>query len=220
MTDGFLDELEDTFVDQQTSTHKFVFEQLRALCKDAKMCKLNKSTPVNRLVDRQRKQETVKFNTIDIDSYELPSNPDWIPKDMDDSEVVYYELKVSDKTMEYLTLHCKILKLRLEEYNKSAILHADKILDDIREGSTDAAIKKQQEENDKVAKTNAGNMPLCMEQAIYEQVYPRLYAAVAQNIDTEFNKEFEEMYGEEEKERQKAMKKKAEESKKNPPPSR
>ena len=56
MTKEFLDELEDTFVDQPESAQRFVFKMITSLCRDAKNCKLSKGTPVNHWKDRKRIQ--------------------------------------------------------------------------------------------------------------------------------------------------------------------
>ncbi len=205
MSKDFLDEFEDAFVGQEKSSHRFVFELLTALCRDAKNCKLVKNTPVNRWVDRKKVQETIKFKDINFNDYTLPSNSKWLPKDMDESDVKSFDLKLRDKTMEYLKLHGQLVMVRIMEYNKSTILHEGAILDDLRKNnSTPEEIKAIEEQNIQSKKLRDSFLPTCLEQAIYEQIFPKIYPVVNKNIEEEFLAEFNEEYKDYEKERKKA----------------
>ena len=215
MTKEFLDELEDAFVDQQKSVHKFIFELITSLCRDAKNCKLAKNTPVNRWVDRKRVQETVKFKDIKLDDYTLQSDPKWLPKDTDAEDMTTFDLKLRDKTMEYLKLHGQILSLRIKEYHNSTNKHEASILDDLRESKTsEEGIKNQEEQNEAAKKLRESQIPKCLEHAVYDQIFPQIHQAVDRNIDQEFMAEYEEEYADEEKKRSEGIKKRAEEKKK------
>ncbi len=210
MTHEFLDEFEDTYVDQPKSAHKFVFELITNLCRDAKNCKLAKSTPVNRWIDKQRKQETVKFKDINLEDFTLPSNPDWLPKDSDAEDMSSFDLKLRDKTWEYLTLHGQILLIRVKEYNASSVLHEAEILQDLRDKDTsEEGIASQEKQNEEAQKKREESLPTCIEEAVYQQIFNQLFQAVGQNIDKEFNAEFDEEYKEDEKKRSEGIKKRA-----------
>jgi len=218
MTREFLDELEDTYVDQQKSAHRFVFELITSLCRDAKNCKLAKSTPVNRWKNKSRVQENIKFKDIKLEDYTLPSNSNWIPKDMDAEDMTSFDLKLRDKTMEYLKMHGQILSVRVLEYNKSTTIHEEAILQDLKDNGTAAeGIKKQEEQNQTSQERRDSQIPKCLEQAVYEQIFPQIHQAVERNIDQEFNAEFDEEYAEEEKIRSNGIKARAEKSKKEEP---
>lgn len=214
-TSGFLDELEDAFIDKRESLPNFMFHLVSAFSRDAKLCKLNNSTPVNKLIDRQRKQETVKFKDIDMDSFELPRNLNWIPKDMDKDDVKFFDMKLRDKTMEYLVFYGKIFSLRVREYNKSVAIHEQDILDELKNNkSDDAGTEAQEKSNLKAKEAREDAFPSCLEQAIYEQIFPKIHDAVSKNVDAEADAEFAELYGDDEKARDADIKKRAEEQKK------
>jgi hypothetical protein len=218
MTKEFLNELDDTFVDQQKSAHRFIFELITGLCRDAKNCKLAKNTPVNRWVDKKRIQETVKFKDIKLDDYTLPSDPDWLPKDTDVEDMTSFNLKVRDKTMEYLKLHGQILLLRIKEYHNSTNKHEESILDDLRKsGTVEEGIKKQEEQNQTSKELRESQIPKCLEQAIYSQIFPTISQTVDKNIDKEFMAEFDEEYADIEKKRSEGIKKRSQEKKKKEP---
>ncbi len=220
MTKEFLDELEDTYVDQQKSAHRFVFELITSLCRDAKICKLAKSTPVNRWKNKARVQENIKFKDIKLDDYTLPSNPNWLPKDMDVEDMTSFDLKLKDKTMEYLKLHGQILSIRVSEYNKSTTIHEEGILQDLRDnGTATEGVKKQEEQNQSAQERRDSQTPKCLEQAVYEQIFPQIHQAVERNIDQEFNAEFDEEYADEEKVRSKEIKARAEKASKKKTPN-
>lgn len=210
MTAEFLDELEDTFVDQQKSIHRFIFELITGLCRDAKLCKLAKSTPVNRWVNGKREKEFVKFKDIKFDNYTLPFDPKWLPKDTDAEDMTSFDLKLRDKTVEYLKLHGQILSLRIQEYNQSTDIHENQILADLKRNGTDEKGLKAQEDQNKSAKEKRDNsVPSCIEQAVFEQLFPQIHQTVSRNVDEVFNSEFDEVYADQEKKRTDGIKKRA-----------
>lgn len=218
MTKEFLDELEDTFVDQQKSAHRFIFELITNLCRDAKNCKLAKNTPVNRWVDKKRVQETVKFKDIKLEDYTLSSDPKWLPKDTDAEDMTSFDLKLRDKTMEYLKLHGQILLIRVKEYHNSTNKHESSILDDLRKsGTAEEGIKNQEEQNQTAKELRESQMPKCLEHAVYDQIFPQIHQAVNKNIDQEFIAEFDEEYADIEKKRSEGIKKRSEEKEKTKP---
>jgi len=221
MTKEFLEELEDTYVDQEKSAHRFIFELITNLCRDAKNCKLSKSTPVNRWKNKQRVQEVVKFKDIKLAEYTLPSNPKWLPKDTDAEDMTFFELKLRDKTWEYLTLHGQVLTVRVKEYNESTTKHEAAILQGLRDnGTAKEGIKNQEEQNQAALEKRTEQIPKCIEQAVFEQIFPQIHQAVQRNIDQVFNSEFDQEYAEDEKKRSLDIKKRAQDKKnKEPKPS-
>ena len=218
MTEEFLDELEDTFVDQPKSAHRFIFELITGLCRDAKNCKLAKKTPVNRWVDKKRVQETVKFKDIKFEDYTLPLDPSWLPKDTDAEDMTSFDLKLRDKTMEYLKLWGQVLTIRVKEYHKSTIKHEASIVDDLRKsGTAEEGIKKQEEQNQTAEELRESQTPKCLEQAVYNQLFQHIQQTVDRNIDQEFMTEFDEEYADTEKKRSEGIKKRAEVKKKDKP---
>ena len=221
MTKDFLNELEDAYVDQKTSLHRFIFELITGLCREAKLCKLSKNTPVNRWVDKKRTQKVVKFKEIRLEDFTLPSNPNWCPEDMDIDDMTTFDLKLREKTMEYLNLYGQIISIRVKNYNESTDKHEAEILDDLRKnGTNEEGLKVQEEQNRSAKELRDYSFPTCLEQAIFGQIYQPIHQAVSKNVEQVFNKEFEESYGEEEKEREKEIKKRVESKQKDPPPTR
>ena len=209
MAKEYLDEFEDAFVGQEKSPHKFIFEIISSLCRDAKTCKLTKSTPVNRLVDGQKVLENVKFKDINLDDYALPSNPDWIPKTLDVENMGSFDLKLRDKTVEYLKLYGMIFLIRFTEFNKSVDRYQQTILDNlINTGSPEDVIKVQEEQNKKSKADRDSTVPTCIEETVCIRVFESVQKLVSNNINQEFMTEFDEEYSEEEKKRAEELKKK------------
>jgi len=204
LTDDFYEEVEDAFIDKPISAQKFIFGLIKGMCKDAKAGKLNKSCSINIIENGAVKQEFVKLKEVNLEDYELPSDPEWIPQDMDKDSVRKWEHNVTDKTMEYLELFCKFVGLRFKRYNESiSKVAADKTVK-LREElenapeNIKAVLQKQLEEHEKAIvegdkKTQEG-IPKCIEECVYSQIYPKLHDEVMKNMDVEFDKEFEEMY--------------------------
>lgn len=204
LTDDFYEEVEDAFIDKPITAQKFIFDLIKVMCKDAKAGKLNKSCSVNIIENGSIKQEFVKLKEVNLEDYKLPSNPEWLPKDMDKDSVRLWEHNVTDKTMEYIELFCKFVGLRFQRYNESVSNVAEdrtlKLREELEKApeNTKAVLQKQLEEFVKATvegdkKTQEG-IPKCIEECIYSQIYPKLHEEVMKNMDTEFDKEFEEMY--------------------------
>lgn len=192
MPDSIFDELDDAFVDDPKITaHDFVWLQVRALCKDAKLGKLNKTCNVNVMKDGMQAQEQIKLRGYKLP--EAPSDAKWIPPNMEKDEVKYFEHKVTDKTFEYLKLYCSFAILRHTEY-------ADSIEEDNNRKIAELEAKK--DKNVAEIKENYGKAivkfreaaPKCFEEILFNSVYPHIHKKVTENIEVEFDKENEEMY--------------------------
>ena len=126
-----------------------------------------------------------------------------------------FDLKLRDKTMEYLKLHGQILSIRIKEYHMSTNKHEASILDDLRKsGTAEQGIKNQEEQNQAAKELRKSQIPKCLEQAVYDQIFPQIHQMVNRNIDQEFMAEFDEEYADAEKKRSEGIKKRAEEKKK------
>ena len=119
LTDDFYEEVEDAFIDKPITAQKFIFDLIKIMCKDAKAGKLNKSCSVNIIENGSIKNDFVKLKEVNLEDYKLPSNPEWLPKDMDKDSVRLWEHNVTDKTMEYIELFCKFVGLRFKRYTES-----------------------------------------------------------------------------------------------------
>lgn len=206
LTDTFYDEVEDAFIDKPQDAHQFIWGLIKGMCKDAKAGKLNKSCSVNLLdeITGQVKPEFVKLKDLDLTKYDLPSDPNWLPKDMEKKDVRNWEHKVTDKTMEYIKLYCQFVGIRFERYNESVMNVEQAKVDKLKESlektaeenkphlqtAIDEAVKRFEE----MQKSNEENLPKCIEHCVYNQIYPQLHQEVLKNMDAEFDKENEEMY--------------------------
>ncbi len=216
LTDTFYDEVEDAFIDKPIDAQKFIFDLVKTMCKDAKAGKLNKSCSVNTIENGQVKQGFEKLSEVNLDEFTLESDPSWLPKDLDPKGVRKWEHKVTDKTMEYLRMYCQFVGLRFKKYNESILKEGQERVDKLKKEletapetlpsppdpkgarATKEMIQKQIETEQKLlddqSKKAQESVPKNIEEAIYGQVYPKLHKTVMDNLDQEFDKEFQEMY--------------------------
>ncbi len=210
LTDTFFDEVEDAFIDKPITAQKFIFGLIKTMCKDAKAGKLNRTCSVNLIKEGQVVQEFVMLKDVNLEDYTLQSDPNWLPKDGEKEHTRYWEHMVTDKTMEYISMYCQYVGLRFERYNASVekegkeriakleeelkrplpdVKAPEEITKNIQEQLVST---KKRIEEDKI-KTEEST-PKCIEHCIFTQIYPKLHAEVMKNLDTEFDKEYEEMY--------------------------
>ena len=187
----FLSELEDAFIDKDETASDFVWKEIRKLCKDAKLGKLNKTCVVNILQNGKQISETVKLKDITLE--EIASDPKWIPNLHEKQDIAHYEHSVTDTTMKYLKLFASFSVLRQQKWSESVMQENDKMLQRMKEDPKteqniidDAieAFKKNQKILDDAK-------PRCLEDAIYSSISNSLYKHVSDNIDTMFDKENE-----------------------------
>jgi len=206
LTDTFYDEVEDSFIDKPVDAHQFIWGLIKGMCKDAKAGKLNKSCSVNLLdeITGQVKPEFVKLTDIDLKKYDMVSDPNWLPKDMEKKDVRNWEHKVTDKTMEYVKLYCQFVGIRFERYNGSVMKIEQGKIDKLKEQLEKTpeeqkpllqnAVVEAEKRYAELQKNNEDNLPKCIEHCVYNQIYPQLHQEVLKNMDAEFDKENEEMY--------------------------
>jgi hypothetical protein len=165
-------ELEDAYVDKEKDLRAEVSQQIKTLCKSAKMSKVNKSVIVNlketdeETAQRKMKQDTVPWKDAKVDKYEVSYNPDWIPEKMEKADVKVYTQKVGDTTMRYLKLFYQIYCARIDLYNDSL---------------------------EATEKSEIAEQPKCFEQVIHEQLVNSLNQIIMKNIEKEFDAEFKEV---------------------------
>ena len=193
LTDLFFEELDDAFVGEKETSHDFVWGLLRKLASDGKMGKLNKSCTINIIKDGQQIQDIVKLRGLELE--ELPSNPKWISKNMEEDEVKYFEHKVTDKSWEYLKLFASFALLRFDRLGDSIKVENEKQLKKMASENKTAdqieeARKKQAEGLEKYQESR----PKCIEETIFNNIYPGVYRKVTENVDNSLDKENEELY--------------------------
>jgi hypothetical protein len=193
LTTDFFDELDDAFIDQKETAHDFIWGELRKLCSDAKMGKLNKSCVVTFMKDGKQAQDVVKLRGLELE--ELPSNPEWIAKNMEKDEVKYFEHKVTDKTMEYLKLFSSFAILRHEKFGEAIAEEQEAQLKKMSQAN------KSEKEIDEARKRNLEALekfneskPKCIEECVFNAIYPAVYRHVTANVDKSLDKENEELY--------------------------
>jgi len=194
MPDSVFDELEEAFMDNEKQTsHDFVWGLIRGLCRDAKLGKLNKTCTVNTITNGIPGQDQVKLRGFELEQAE--SNSEWIPKNLEKDEIKYFEHKVTDKTMEYLTLFCSFAILRHTKYTDS--LEEDnerKLAKMIESKATEAQIQDAKEGFDQTVTKFREATPKYLEEILFNAVYPQIHKKITENVDKEFDKENEEMY--------------------------
>ena len=216
LTDTFFDEVEDAFIDKPIDAQRFIFDLVKGMCKDAKAGKLNRSCSVNIIENGQIKQEFVKLTDVNLADFTLESDPNWLPKDLEKQHSRNWEHKVTDKTMEYVRMYCQFVGLRFQKYNESTTAEAQKRIDKLTKElatapetlpsppdpkgatATKAMLQEQIEVEKKRMeegnKKNEETVPKNIEECIYSQIYPKLHKSVMDNLEQEFDKEFQEMY--------------------------
>lgn len=192
MPDTIFDELDDAFIDDAKQTsHDFVWSLIRSLCRDAKLGKLNKTCTVNVIKDGLQEQEHIKLRGFELESVPLDSN--WIPKNMEKDEIKYFEHKVTDKTMEYLTLYCSFAVLRHTKYSDSIEADNDRRIAEL-EAKNDKNVDAVKENLAKSIQKFKDAAPKCFEEVLFNTVYPQIHRKITENVEKEFDKENEEMY--------------------------
>ena len=113
--------LEDCLIDvPNMDARKFVFINIKQACQDAKRSIRNKVTPINkRQEDGTMKQEEFSIKGINLEELTLPSDPNWLPKNLDAEDNRPIELKLGDNTMGYIKNFGQLVTIRHKEYNKA-----------------------------------------------------------------------------------------------------
>lgn len=202
MTREMYDELDDAFIDDDKveDARQFVWQLIRGLCRDAKLGKMAKSCSyqaMNSAGSFEQKTEKLK----DISETALPSDPAWLPEQLEGEEVSRWTHKVSDRTWEYLELFSKFASFRQARFEASMVQYEEQVLKDLREeaeksrtSASKRAVDDHIKASGKARVEREKQAPRCIEQAVYVSIWQQLFNRVAQNVDAMFDKENEELY--------------------------
>lgn len=199
--------LEDCFIDEaNTDARKFVFEQIKAACQDAKRCTRNNITPTNqRQDDGSPKQVDFALKGIKLDDYTIEDKPDWLPKHLDKEDNKPIELKLGDNTMKYLKIFGQLVSIRHEQYN----IYEDKYMETQAEEMKERLDAKGFERFEKSQKTQMETrleqVPTCLQHAIYTSIWPTIENRINASDGKMFDKEFDEIYKEKKDEKPKPL---------------
>jgi len=189
--------LEDCFIDiPNTDARKFIFDNVKMACQDAKRSLRNKVTPVNqRQENGQMKQEEYSLKGIDFEKYSLDSNALWVPKGLDAEDNSPIELKLGDNTMGYIRNYCQLVLIRHEQYNMAE----EKYLEATKQKMIDSnapedTLKQWEEAQESVRKQRLEAVPKCIEEAIFVSIWTIIQQKIDQSDSIIFDKEFAEQY--------------------------
>lgn len=173
-----LTQLLEQFDDKEKDLRKLVFDRIKTFTTDAKMIKLNKTFTARTIKNNLPFEDTFTLKEYPFDKHDaLPSKPKWHPEKMDKDETKFYEINVTEKTMDYIKLFSQVYQNRILIFNKS-IPKSDPNRNDI-------LIDQAQ----------------CLEQLIHEQLYGTIMDKIRSAIEDEFDEEFEEANKSEEDEK-------------------
>lgn len=193
MTDTIFDELDDAYIDEKQTAHDFVWGLIRHLCKDAKLGTLNKVCQINIIKDGAASTDSVKLKGLTLD--EIPSNSNWIPRNMELEDIKYFEHSISDKTLKYLKVYASFTNLRHVRYAESLDEdNARKIQNMENEKTSPELIAEAKSGFEKASEKFREAMPKCIEEVIFNAVYPSIHRKVTENVEKMFDKENEEFY--------------------------
>lgn len=197
MSDLFYEELEDAFIDEKETADDFIWHELRALCKDAKLGKLKKSCTINVLKDGVQQQEIIKIRGLELVEFE--SNTSWIPKNLELDEVKYFEHQVTDNTLKYLMLFASFTELRHRKYIDSLIQHNENLYTEMcKKNKNPNVLSEARKTFDQTTKNYKDAIPTCLEEILFNAIFPKIHEKVSNNVDKAFDKENEELYPKEE----------------------
>jgi len=192
--------LEDCLIDTPNmDARKFVFVNIKQACQDAKRSIRNKVTPINKRPEDggPPQQEDFSLKGIDLDKYTLPSDPKWLPKNLDAEDSKPIELKLGDNTMSYIKNYGQIVGVRHEQFNKAEEENITRIRAEmVANNAPEPNIKQWEKVQDGVRKERLAAVPTCIEQCIWVSIWPLIQQKIDQNDGVIFDKEFDEEYGE------------------------
>jgi len=173
-------QLEDNYINKEDDLRMIVFGHIKKLVQDARSVLRNKQFGAAVIdTDLQadkggnpKKVEAFKLKEFDLEPYTLPSDPDWLPENLERDEVHPYKIKVGKDTYRLIEVAGQLHDAKVTLYNKN--------LDQKVEGFN------KELEMPKHAK--------CIEQVIHEQVISHLIALIDAAFDKEMDAELEEIY--------------------------
>ncbi len=195
--------LEDCFVDiPNTDARKFIFDNIKMACQDAKRSLRNKTTPINQrpIEGGPPKQVEYKLKGVNLENYTLDSNPAWLPKGLDADDNTPIELKLGDNTMGYIHTYGQLTLIRHEQFNKAEDEFLEKTKKSMEEANAPAEnIKQWEKAQEGIQKDRMDAIPNCLEEAIFTSIWPLIQQKIDQSDGLIFDKEYREIYTEPEK---------------------
>lgn len=190
--------LEDCLIDTPNmDARKFVFTNIKQACQDAKRSIRNKVTPVNiRPTDGgPPKQEEFKLKGVNLEEFTLPSDPEWLPKNLDKEDNRPIELKLGDTTMGYIKNYGQIVGVRHAEYNKAE----DKFIEHtkaemLKANAPPDNIKQWEKAQDRIKEDRLKAVPKCIEECLYVSIWPLIQNKIDMSDGQIFDKEYDEQY--------------------------
>ncbi|MHA2055313.1 MAG: hypothetical protein ACW99F_17170 [Candidatus Hodarchaeales archaeon] len=189
--------LEDVFIEQDTmDARKFIFDALKNACQDAKRSTRNNVSPVNqRQEDGQMKQEEYKLKDVNLESYSLEDNPNWLPDNLSAEDNKPIELKLGDNTMKYLKIFGQLVNIRHEQYNIAEEKYLKVQKEEMRSKlPNDDAYEKWEKSQETLKESRLAAVPTSLQQALYVSIWPLIQQKIDMSDGLMFEKEFNELY--------------------------
>lgn len=189
MNEETLVTLVDHFENEKDKTlRKFCFENLLQQAKQASMADLNKSFTGYVVKDGKLTQDLFQTTDYDLSKYELPSDPNWKPKNLTPDDTEVFEFKIGDKTYDQLVNYGRIYSIRVENYNNSIPI--------IQVQENGKTVEKSD------PKFKKDDVPSCFEEIIYNSLINPIQALLGKIVQDVFQKEFDEIEQQEKVEKQ------------------
>ena len=189
--------LEDCLIDiPNMDARKFIFTSIKQACQDAKRSLRNKTTMVNkRQDDGTMKQEEFSLKGINLEELTLPSDPKWLPKNLDAEDNRPIELKLGDNTMGYIKNYGQIVTIRHRQFNDAEDKFFVKTKADmVKAKAPEENIAQWEKVQKKIREERQSVIPKCIEECIHVSIWPLIQQKIDQSDGAIFDKEFEEQY--------------------------
>lgn len=185
--------LEEAFVGEEQNSHDFVWKEISTLLKDARAGKITKSCMINIIKNGKQESESVRLKEISLQF--VPSNPKWIPENMDSTEVKYLEHKFTETELDFLRLAASFNVFRHQKFGESLKQENQRMVDDmISKNAKPELIEDAKAQSKKTMELFEKGRPKCLEQVVYNAVYPAIYKKVMEDLDNVIQKEHEQIY--------------------------
>ncbi len=170
-----------------------LIQRISAICTNSQKMILNETVPceIDTASKLTRKVETKEYplSEFDLEEYleHLQEDPAWVPKSLKDKEVKHFELKIRDKTYKKLVIGAQLLSARMQKWDESL-----EMSDEEKEKLNDE--QKIKFEEAKKMKQHKSKVFVCMQEFIYEQLFPAISESLTAKVDAQIRKDFEEDY--------------------------
>ncbi len=169
LTEEALVDLEDDYIDKEDELHRFMFDNIKVLAKQAKQIVRGKQFMATVIDEEglQNNKKIIKLKEFDLEKFTLKSDPDWIPDNFDTDDCKHLVTKVGDKTMNRLKTYVQVYQARVHLYNKSL-----------------------KNSNQKLEEAKPAE---CFEQIVHEQLNGPVMDKLAKLDDKELDDEYEQI---------------------------